>query len=94
MAINISTADLESLMKIPGVGEVKAKQIVEIRGEGPKTLITLSQLEMISGVNWRDLEVNNIITTGGDEVVDGNLSGAKTAKCEGTASSTAVELES
>ena len=52
-------------MKIPGVGEVKAKQIVEIRGEGPKTLITLSQLERISGVNWRDLEVNNIITTGG-----------------------------
>ena len=42
MAINISTADLESLMKIPGVGEVKAKQIVESRGEGPKTLITLS----------------------------------------------------
>ena len=65
MAINVSTADLESLMKIPGVGEVKAKQIVEIRGEGPKTLITLSQLEMISGVNWRDLEVNNVITTGG-----------------------------
>ena len=65
MAINVSTADLESLMKIPGVEEVKAKQIVEIRGEGPKTLITLSHLEMISGVNWRDLEVNNIITTGG-----------------------------
>ena len=88
MAINVSTADLESLMKIPGVGEVKAKQIVEIREEGPKTLITLSLLEMISGVNWRDLEVNNIITTGGDGVVDGNLSGAK---CEGTAS--ALELE-
>ena len=62
---------------------------MEIREEGPKTLITLSQFEMISGVNWRDLEVNNIITTGGDGVVDGNLSGAK---CEGTAS--ALELES
>ena len=64
MAINVSTADLESLMKIPGVGEVKARQIVEIRGEEPNTLITVSQLEMISGVNWRDLEVYNIITTG------------------------------
>ena len=91
MAINVITADLESLMKIPGVGEVKAKQIVEIRGEGPKTLITLSQLEMILGVKWRDLEVNNIITTGGDGVVeDRNLS---EAKCEGTTSSTALELE-
>ena len=51
MAINVSTADFESLMKIPGVGEVKAKQIVEMREEGPKDFITLSQLEMISGVN-------------------------------------------
>ena len=81
MAINVSTADLESLMKIPGVGEVKAKQIVEMRGEGPKDFITLSQLEMISGVNWRDLEAKNIITTwtpsGGDGVGgEGNLSGA------------------
>ena len=33
---------------------------------------------MISGVNWQDLEVKNIITRGGDGVVGyGNLSGAK-----------------
>ena len=81
MAINVSTADLASLMKIPGVGKVKANQIVEMREEGPKDFITLSQLEMISGVNWRDLEAKNIITTwtpsGGDGVGgDGNLSGA------------------
>ena len=39
MAINVSTSDLESLMKILGVREVKARQILEIRGEEPKRFL-------------------------------------------------------
>ena len=54
MAINVSTADLDKNYR---VGEVKANQILAIRGEDPKETITQSRLEMILGVNWRDLEV-------------------------------------
>lgn len=53
--ININTADVQTLMKIPGVGETLAREIVDYRKEWGK-FITLEELMEVDGIGEKKFE--------------------------------------
>lgn len=55
--ININTADLSELMSLEGIGEVKAKAIIEYR-EAHGGFSSISELTRVSGIGEKTLEKN------------------------------------
>ena len=53
--VNINTADMEQLMKIPGVGEGTAKKIIDYRNSNGQ-FKTLDQLKSIQGIGEKKYE--------------------------------------
>ena len=64
-AVNINTADMETLMTLPGIGEVRARAIIEYReSEGPFRYP--EELVYVPGIGEGTLEgLLPLITTGG-----------------------------
>ncbi len=53
--VNVNTADVSELTRLPGIGEAKAKAIIEYRAEhGP--FASLADLEKVSGISARMVE--------------------------------------
>ncbi len=59
-AININTADLETLGQLEGIGEKKAQAIVAWREENGK-FVSVEQLVEVSGIGAATLEANRDI---------------------------------
>ncbi len=63
--LNINSATVEELSKLPGIGETYARRIVEYRNEHG-LFISISDLEKVSGIGKKRLEsIAEYITTGG-----------------------------
>ncbi len=67
LLVNINTADLEELQKLPGVGAVIAQNIIDYReANGP--FETVTQLTMVKGIGLAKLEaLMDYVTVGGTQ---------------------------
>ncbi len=55
--VNINTADVEKLCTLSGIGEAKAKAIIEYRNENGK-FYSVYDLENVSGISRKTIEEN------------------------------------
>ena len=55
LTININNADVENLMKLPGIGQVKAKAIIDYRGNIGE-FKSLKELTEVKGIGIKTLE--------------------------------------
>jgi competence protein ComEA len=62
--VNINTASMEQLMEVPGIGEAKAKAIVEYRSSSP--FKTTAELVNVKGIGEKLLaKITPHVTAGG-----------------------------
>ena len=63
--VNINTASIEQLMEVPGIGEAKAKAIVEYRSGSP--FKTTAELLNVKGIGEKLLaKITPYVTAGGN----------------------------